>query len=344
MTDKNNTTKEKSFKHLNVEQRMQIEYLLKQNLPKTKIAETLGIARSTLYREIERGTVELKNSNLKLYKTYGWDVGQRRYKESRANCKRPLKLVQAYAFIKYAEEQILKNKLSPDTICGREKVLNEFSETVCSKTIYNYIDKGLLKVINIDLPLRVRYKNKRRIVRKNRRLYGLSIDERPDRINNREEFGHWEIDTIVGTRETGAAILTLDERLTRKRIMLKIESKTSDAVCQAIERLKALYGSRFPQIFRSITSDNGSEFSELPKVFGEIPVYYTHPYSAYERGTNEKQNSLVRRFLPKGKSFDNLTNEALTDIEAWINNLPRKIFNYASSQSLFDSVLFDIAS
>ena len=343
MTDTNNTINERHFKHLNKEQRMEIEVLLRQNLPKTKIAEILGIARSTLYREIERGTIELKDTNLELYEIYCWDVGQRIYEENRVGSRRTLKYTEAYDFVKYAEEQILKNKLSPDAICGREKLLNEFTVTVCAKTLYNYIDAGLLNVINIDLPLRVRHKSKIRTVRKNRRLYGLSIDERPDRINNREEFGHWEIDTIVGARKTGAAILTLDERLTRKRIMLKIESKTAEAVLVAIERLKALYGNRFPQIFRSITSDNGNEFSKLQEAFDEIPVYYTHPYSAFERGTNEKQNSLVRRFLPKGKSFDKLTDETLADIEAWINNLPRKIFNYASSQSLFESVLFDIA-
>ena len=105
-----------------------------------------------------------------------------------------------------------------------------FKSTVCTKTLYNYIDDSLLKVINIDWSLRVRHKCKRRTLRKNRRLYGLSIDERLEDINNRNEFGHWEIDTMVGKRETGSVILTLDERVTRKRIMVKIESKTAEAV------------------------------------------------------------------------------------------------------------------
>lgn len=343
MTQGNNNIKKRSFKHLNEAQRAQIEMLLKQGMPKTRIAAEIGIARSTLYNEIKRGTVEQIDSRLIKYEKYCYDAGQRVYEEHRTNCKRPLKLVKASDFIKYAEEQILKYKLSPDAICGREKLLKEFDKSVCTKTLYNYIDECLLSVRNIDLPLRVRINTKVRINRKNRRIYGQSIEERPESINKREEFGHWEIDTIVGKKESGCAILTLDERLTRKRILLKIETKTPEAVFVGIERIKALYSDKFPAIFRSITSDNGIEFSRLSEAFGDIPIYYTHPYSAYERGTNEKQNSLVRRFLPKGKSFDNLTDETVARIENWINNLPRKIFGYTTSEKLFQNVLFDIA-
>lgn len=343
MTQENNSTGKRHFKHLTESQRSKIEIMLKIEMPKTKIAETLGIARSTLYRELKRGTVKQLNSNLTTTEKYFYDAGQRVYEENRANCKRPLKMIEAFEFIKYAEEQILKNKLSPDAICGKEKLLGEFKVSVCAKTLYNYIDQGLLKVRNIDLPLRVRIKNKRQIVKKNRRLYGLSIEERPEYINERKEFGHWEIDTIVGAKGSGPVLLTLDERLTRKRILLKIEAKTDEAVVAAIGRLKERYGNNFRTIFKSVTSDNGCEFSRLQEAFDNSVIYYTHPYSAFERGTNEKQNSLVRRFLPKGKSFKNLTDDTVAHIEDWINNLPRKIFDYTTSEKLFESVLIDIA-
>lgn len=99
----------------------------------------------------------------------------------------------------------------------------------------------------------------------------------------------------------------------------------------------------FSHIFKSITSDNGSEFSTLPSILPQTTIYYAHPYSSFERGTNEKQNSLVRRFFPKGKSFDDVSDQAIERVEFWINHLPRKIFHYSSASDLFSRVLFDIA-
>ena len=98
----------------------------------------------------------------------------------------------------------------------------------------------LLKVRNIDLPLRVKRKTKVHRVRQNRRIYGMSIEERPEEINSREEFGHWEIDTVIGKKESSAVLLTLDERMTRQRHILKISSRSSAAVEEGIARLKAL--------------------------------------------------------------------------------------------------------
>ena len=171
---------------------------------------------------------------------------------------------------------------------------------VCSKTLYNYIERGLLKARNIDLTLKVRRKQHRKGHPQHKRLYGLSIEARPQVVNRREEFGHWEIDTVVGRKESQSVLLTLDERTTRFRLIIKIPGRSTQAVEQGLKMLRELYGERFSQVFRSITSDNGSEFASLPQLLPTIPIYYAHPYSAYERGLNEKQNSLIRRFLPKG--------------------------------------------
>lgn len=253
------------------------------------------------------------------------------------------KFAKVYEFLEYAEKQILENKLSPDAICGRAKMMKSFENMVCTKTLYNYIDMGLLKVKNIDLPLRVKRKVKQDVVRKNRRTLGLSIEKRPAEVETREEFGHWEIDTVVGKKESSPVLLTLDERKTRKRHIVKIASRSSKSVEQGLKKIIAYYGDKFSNVFKSITSDNGSEFSTLNKALPNIPIYYAHPYSSFERGTNEKQNSLIRRFLPKGKSLDNVSDEVVKSIEDWINHLPRKIFNYHTSYEMFNSVLFDIA-
>lgn len=156
MIRKQYTTKQRKFQHLTREKRAQIEILLRQGLPKAKIAKEVGIARSTLYLELARGTVEQVDSELRLYYRYFWDAGQRVYEKNRQNSRPPLKLIPAHDFIAYAEKAMLEDKLSPDVICGRAKREGQFAVTVCTKTLYNYIDQGLLKVRNIDLLLRVK--------------------------------------------------------------------------------------------------------------------------------------------------------------------------------------------
>lgn len=343
MSQEHYTTKRKKFKHISEKQRIQIELLLKLKKPKTEIARIIGVSRSTLYEELSRGTVEHIDTNLVKHKKYFADSGQRVYMEHRQNSRNPLKLIKAHDFIKYAEEKILKDKLSPDAICGRAKLEGNFKEMVCTKTLYNYIDQCLLKVRNIDLPLRVKLNTKTRKNRTNRRILGDSIETRPEEVNSRQEFGHWEIDTIVGTVDTEPVLLTLDERVARRRHIFKIDSRSSNAVGEALQKLRALYGDDFTNIFKSITSDNGSEFSKLTEQFPDVKIYFAHPYSSFERGTNEKQNSLVRRFFPKGKSFVSVSDEAVARVEAWINNLPRKIFNYHSALEFFNYVRFDFA-
>lgn len=343
MAQREYSTKERKFQHLTVEKRAQIKILLQRKVPKSEIAREVGIARSTLYNELARGSVVQLDSELKPYTCYFYDVGQRVYEEHRKNSRPPLKMAKAHEFVAYAEQQMLEEKLAPETICGVARRNGMFEETVCAKTLYNYIDQCLLKVRNIDLLLKVKRKQSVHHGRQHKHLYGMSIEERPDAVNNREEFGHWEIDTVVGNKDSAAVLLTLDERTTNFRHMIKIPNRSSSAVEQGMQQLRQLYGERFNTIFRSITSDNGSEFASLPQTLPDTVIYYAHPYSAYERGLNEKQNSLIRRFFPKGRSLDSVSPDAVQRVQDWINRLPRKSFGFASPVDLFQSVLFDIA-
>lgn len=270
-----------------------MEIIIKTNpkLSKVKIAEILGIARSTLYEELKRGTVEQMDTNLIKYKKYFSDVGQRVYEEHRRNSRKPLKMAKAMDFIKYAEKEILENKLSPDTICGYAAATKLFDEMVCTRTLYNYIDQCLLKVRNIDLPLRVKLNTKVHRNRKNRRIFGDSIEIRPEQINDHSEFGHWEIDTIVGTIDTSPVLLTLDERTTRYRFIVKIPSRTAKAVNRALRKILKNFGDKAKNIFKSITADNGSEFASLKKAAKHLRIFYAHPYSSYERGTKFADSS-----------------------------------------------------
>lgn len=339
MTQNNYTTKRKKFNHLNPEKRELIEKWLDEKYTKTQIAKFLGISRSTLYNEIKRGTVVQRRSDLTEYEKYHADVGQRVYEENRKRCKKPFKYAEAAEFTNEVEKEIIENKLSPDTACGKVKKEEKHKITVCTKTIYNYIDMGLLKIKNIDLLLKVRRNTKKKRPRKNKRIFGESIENRPQEINERTEFGHWEIDTIIGKRNTESVLLSLDERKTRMRFIVKIRNKTKEAVKEGLEKIMLGFENNTNRIFKSITSDNGSEFSDLSEILPNTKIYYAHPYSSYERGTNEKQNSLVRRFCKKGTNFDNIDEEVIKHIENWINELPRKAFGYATSAELFAAEL-----
>jgi IS30 family transposase len=216
---------------------------------------------------------------------------------------------------------------------------------VCTKTLYHYIDLGALPVKNIDLPLKVRRKTKTKRIRCNKKILGASIGERPPHIDKREEFGHWEIDTVLGHRQKGAALLTLTERKTRKEHIIKIERKATEGVHIAIQQLKDIYDTSFPYVFKTITSDNGSKFSELSQSIGieQVKAYYTHPYTSSERGTNERHNGLIRRFIPKGKSIDDLDDTLIAYVENWCNTLPRKILGYHSPNDRYEQEMINVA-
>ena len=128
MSQEHYITKRRKFKHISEKHRIQIELMLNLGKTKTEISKIIGISRSTLYEELKRGTVEQLDSQLKPYKKYFADVGQRVYAQHRKNSRNPLKIVKAHNFIEYAEKQILENKLSPDAICGRAKLDGNFKE------------------------------------------------------------------------------------------------------------------------------------------------------------------------------------------------------------------------
>lgn len=335
MSHVHSTISKRSFKHLTPIQRGQIQALLEQKVAKTHIAKQLGIARSTLYYEIKRGTAEQVNQYGKTYYRYFADTGQLVYEQRRKHSRHPFKFALVQPFLQYVTEQIKTHHLSPDAARGRAVRDKRFPHVVSTKTLYNYINLQLIPVKNIDLPLRVRLRISRRRARRHRRLTGSSIEQRPEPINSRKEFGHWEIDTIVNARNQGPVLLVLDERMTRKRHMVKIENKTAAAVKQGLQQILAQYPDTKQSVFKSITSDNGSEFAQLTEHFPSIRFYYAHPYSSFERGTNEKQNSLVRRFIPKGSDLAKVSSKTIAMIEHWINELPRKIFAYEDAESKF---------
>jgi len=339
----NDTTTLHKGQHLALTERIEIQTLKRQGLSNRRIAKELNRSHSTINDEIKRGWARQKkilNGQTIYSEDYYAETGQLVYERSRQACLPKFKLLKVDRFIQYAKEQIKDHKWSPDIIVGRviKDGLFDAHERVCAKTLYAYIDAGLIELNNMDLWLKLQRNTKPKRVRENKRNLGKSIEERPSEINDRTTFGHWEIDTIVGKKtKDQPVLLTMTERLTRYTLVIKIQGKHEAAVNETIRSLSQ-DNPHFPHLFKSITSDNGSEFAGLSETLsGLSDVYFAHPYASWERGANEKHNGILRRFIPKGKSLKDYTVQQIKQMMHWMNHLPRKILNY---QTPTESILF----
>ena len=203
------------------------------------------------------------------------------------------------------------------------------------------MDLGLLPIKNIDLLEKFRRNTKRNEFCENRKNLGKSIEERPEIVEAREDFGHWEIDSILGKKgENEPAVISLTERKHRQSLWLKVKDHSSEAVDEALAQLFETFGDKNLEVLKTITTDNGSEFANLSNLEGQgIGIYFTHPYTSCEKGTVERHNRMLRRFIPKGKSIDNYTADEIMIFADIINGLPRKILGYRTPEELFDAEL-----
>ena len=339
MDTQNCNTEHRKYQHLTSEERHEIEVRLKDGWSTYKIAKHLGRAYNTIRDEIERGMVYLYNGKVKRYKA---DKGKEVYLEHRQNSCRNYRCLETVDFLKFVESKF-KEGWSLDACVGYAKRTGEFSQTemVCTKTLYNYVDIGLLGIKNCDLPEKVSRNTKTKRVRENKKKLGRSIEERPQEIDTRQEFGHWEIDSVIGKKKEGEPqVMTIVERKLRMSLWIKVKAHSAEAIDEALKLLIENFGDKYKQVFKSITGDNGSEFGNLSKLeeLG-IPIYFTHPYTSCEKGTNERHNRMLRRFIPKGKSIDDYSADDIMFFADKINNLPRRILNYHTPEELFDKEL-----
>lgn len=338
-------------KHLNMEERYIIERKRSSGASIGEIARTLCRDVSTIKREIKRGSVVQIKRNPTIsrkpevpeyiaYKIYLADVGQRRYEKNRLNCGSKNKVIYCAEMVSYVEGKVLgKEKWSPDAAIGYARANKLFDRQFSTKTFYNWIDDCLVGVRNIDLLLKVR-RSAKRPRRERKKFLGKSIEERPAAANDRGEFGHWEGDGIVGKSQKGH-LITLVERKIAIGLLFNAKTRESDKIVLVLDELESSYGEHFRKIFKSITFDNGSEFSDSYGIEkgGRTAAYYAHPYSSFERGTNENWNGIVRRFLPKGSSFDQVTDKDLSRIAHYINTMPRKRFGYKTPMDIWKEEL-----
>lgn len=334
--------------HLSFEERCSINACRKLGLSLRKTAEVVNCAASTVLYELRRGT-GARNGNIGRFPEYSARRGQKNYEANRSRCHKAHKIADAAPFIEWVVKQVKERKWSLDICvgCARKHKLFPPEQIVCTKTLYNELWAGRLPLTPFDIPEALTRKPGRATNRKNKRVYGKSIEERPEEVMERIICGHWEIDTVVGHRAgKGSVVLTLVEKVTDFYLAIKIPDKTSDAVMAAMEVLREEYGDEhFAAIFKTITADNGSEFERLSELESwGTDVYFAHPYSSWERPQNERHNRLFRRYIPKGVSIDKYSAEQILEFADEINALPRKILGYCTPEELFDEFLDQVYS
>jgi len=315
--------------HLTHDDRIRLASLKRAGLKQKDIAKELGKNPSTICRELSRNVTPNKSG-------YNVRIAQENKEQRRLLANQHFRKIEGNRKTKSYIKRKLKKTWSPEQIAGRLKLENNNISAICHETIYQYIyDSGK------DLTKHLRYRKN-----KYRRRWGTKkreierelakkrrIDERPEKANQRQELGHWENDTVVGSANSGA-IATHAERMSGYYLADKIERNSAANFRTATVK-------RFEQIPKkkrlTFTMDNGpetSDFELIEKDLG-ITIYFAYPYRAWERPTNENTNGLLREFFPKGTRFDTVTQRDVDRAVKLLNHRPRKRPGYLTPHEVF---------
>jgi len=331
----------KKHRRLTLKERVIIQTLLNENKTKAYIAKKINRSRSTISREVNK-----LGSNPKVdYDAY---LAHWAAKDDYLN-KRNLDKISTYKPLKTFVYKGLLSQWTPEQISGRIKELypNDPIMSISHEAIYRHIYTRPQASLNKKLiKLLVRKKTRRRPSKKRRGtgskiINQVSIDNRPKHIELRLEIGHWEGDLVIGKKQK-SAIGTIVERKTRFTLILKLKSKKANEVAKEFSRTL----NKLNPIFKkTMTYDNGIEMARHEKITQNtgMKIYFAHPYSSWERGTNENTNGLIRRYLPKGTDFNKIDENQLRIIQEKLNNRPRKIIGYKTPKEMMDFELKYVA-
>ena len=317
-----------NYKHLSIDARSCIRKYYVEGLSYRKIAQLIGRGLSTVSREIRRNCTHMYDIPTNYPHT-----AQKKYLLRRSYCHHGM--FQSQATIEYINEK-LKATWSPEQIACTPYGLKMPSWRTIYRWIYEkYLVNGNLKVL--------RRKGKSHGVKETRGKYnkGKSIRERDKSVYSCKEAGHWEADTVVsGQGKSKACFATLAERKTRFYIAVKMPDRRAETMENAIVSALAQFP---PQLVKAITCDRGTEFANWRKIEQRLgcKVYFADPYCAWQKGTNENANGLLRAFYPKGRNLSRVAPATLKRNLAFINARPRKVLNFRSAQDLWD---FELAS
>ena len=335
----NHITNHEKGKHLTYEDYVVIELRLKDGWTPNAIAKKeLHCAANTVRNIIKKGMTPLYNGKVQRFKAKtAWNA----YQENRSHSCRTYEALEKRPFLRYVEKHFREDRWSLDACVGRALEEGSFdrSEILCTKTLYHYVDFGLLNIKSIDLPQKLSRNTKIHKDKENKRVLGRSIEERPEEVDTREEFGHWETDLVIGKKsENDEVLLTLLERKTRDFSIIRLPDKSADSVLEAFQKMQTELGDSFSKVFHTITTDNGSEFARLTELETgtSTKVYFTHPYTSCEKGSIENHNGLLRRFISKGKRISDYSEDDILAVELWANSLPRRILGYKTPDEAFE--------
>lgn len=330
-------------KELGVKERFYIEMCLKDKMSHSEIARKLGVSRQCIDYEVKKGMVIQMDTLLCKRYVYSADYSQGVYDRRKLGTGRQPKFSSNDELLINIEKVIRENN-SPYS-CVKKLGCEDL---ISVRTIYNYVRKGYMPSVSYkDMPYM-----KKKVVHKDKPCkikidFIHSIERRPESVKERKVFGHWEGDTVYSAKDCLPTLLVLTERKTRMNINIKMKDRTQTSVSEALKRLERKVGVKnYQSIFKTITFDNGTEFRnaellELKKKDRKsVQIYYAHPYSSFERGSNEIQNKMIRRWIPKGDNIGLYSNKEIATITNWQNKYPRKLFNGKSSADmLFEEYL-----
>jgi IS30 family transposase len=320
---------------------------LSRNVSKSACARRLHRPRRSILREVKRNGCWLVNHNGKREFVYVAITAQARANKRQLNSaynKQPLKNPDVYRYV----TRHLRGGWSPEQICGRLREGKHKGDPhwqVSHETIYAWIyhqpkdETGLYWYEYLRRKQRKRRKQTGKKVHCSQIPDMVSISKRPAKVNQRREFGHWEGDSIEGKRTgSGAGLHTEVERMSRRLKAVKVEKITSEETVKAWDKI---FGTEPARAVKSTTLDRGKEthlHTELRVRFG-MKTYHAHPYSSFERGTNEHGNWHVRYYFPKGTDFATVSSEELQAVVAEINNRPRKIHGFKTANEVYYQLL-----
>lgn len=327
----------KKYVRLTYAERVKIETFLASKHSRVFIAKSLNRSRSTITRELN--TWIRKPSDL-----YSAELAHWYAQDTNLNKRNTDKISKHKALKMYVYRGLIE-KYSPEQIAGRIKVRypNDTIMSISYEAIYTHIyncNKGKLKRKLIALLL---YSTTKRRSRKgfktNRQRIkdATSIDDRPSHIELREEPGHWEGDLVIGPKQA-SAIGTLVERKTRFVHIVKLKNRKSATVTKAFKKPLNKMNLTFR---KTMTYDNGMEMANHKWFTRQtsMKVYFAHPYSSWERGTNENTNGLIRRFFPKSTDFNKVSEQQLKIVQDKLNNRPRKVLGFYTPNEMMQREL-----
>lgn len=308
------------------------------------IANILGMSKSAVSREIKKGTISMGFDTDGEIFQYRFDVAQKKSIENRAKNYQSPKLVTHADLLQKLVDFINNNCVSIQTALYRLFVDKKISIPISTQTIYKYVRQ---KKININ-PRCFRHishiKSKKPHIDGKTIQMGINISSRPEYANLREELGHWEGDTVYSLRGDKVCLLTLVDRRSRLLIVIRIPDRTAKSVINALNDLEKKLGyESFKEMFKTITFDNGKEFSNVKEIehsciyphLLRTNAYFANPYHSWERGTNENTNGWIRFYFPKKTFFDSISQETIQSKVNKINFSMRRVINNRSSYEFY---------